>query len=83
MEIHQSKSIDYVHTAIKEVKKIELPEYFMVFRFYIINLKQIKKINRSSNTLIFFNGENLEIGKRISSKIIQKYNNLMGGHEEN
>ncbi|MFS1009878.1 LytTR family transcriptional regulator DNA-binding domain-containing protein [Enterococcus casseliflavus] len=75
IEIHQSKSIDYIHTAIKELKKIDLPEYFLIFKFYIINLKQIKKINRSSNTLIFFNGEHLEMGKRISAVIMKKYIN--------
>lgn len=72
IEIHQSKSVDYIHTAIKEVKQIDLPDYFLIFKFYIINTRQIKKISRSNNILCFYNGEQLETGNRICKAVVQK-----------
>ena len=72
VEIHQSKAIDHIHTAIKEVKKIDLPDYFLIFKFYIINTRQIKKLDRKTHTLFFFSGEQLEVGNRISKAVLQK-----------
>lgn len=72
VEIHQSKAIDHIHTAIRELKRIDLPDYFLIFKFYIINTRQIKKLDRKTHTLFFFSGEQLEVGNRISKAVLQK-----------
>lgn len=61
---HQKKSIEFLETSLKVIKQLELPEYYNVFKSYIINARQIKMIDRTNNVLCFFNGEELEVGKK-------------------
>ena len=47
---------------LKVIKQLDLPAYYKVFKSYIINTGQIRKIDRTNNILSFFSGEELEIG---------------------
>ncbi|MFS1001623.1 LytTR family transcriptional regulator DNA-binding domain-containing protein [Enterococcus casseliflavus] len=66
---HQKKSIEFLETSLKGIKQLDLPEYYKVFKSYIINARQIKMIDRTNNVLGFFNGEELEVGKKIRKAI--------------
>ncbi|OTO11222.1 hypothetical protein A5882_003147 [Enterococcus sp. 4E1_DIV0656] len=66
---HQKKSVECIETSLKVIKQLDLPEYYKVFKSYIINARQIKMIDRTNNVLCFFNGEELEVGKKIRKAI--------------
>lgn len=66
---HQKKSVECIETSLKVIKQLDLPEYYKVFKSYIINTRQIKMIDRTNNVLCFFNGEELEVGKKIRKAI--------------
>lgn len=66
---HQKKSVECLETSLKVIKQLDLPEYYKVFKSYIINTRQIKMIDRTNNVLCFFNGEELEVGKKIRKAI--------------
>ncbi|WP_291293065.1 LytTR family DNA-binding domain-containing protein [Enterococcus sp.] len=66
---HQKKSIEYIEMSLKVIKQMDLPAYFKVFKSYIINTGQIRKIDRTNDVLFFFSGEELEVGKKIRKAI--------------
>ncbi|MET1965688.1 LytTR family transcriptional regulator DNA-binding domain-containing protein [Enterococcus gallinarum] len=67
--LHQKKSIEYIEMSLKVLKQLDLPAYYKVFKSYIINTGQIRKIDRTNNILSFFSGEELEVGKKIRKAI--------------
>ncbi len=49
-----TKKVDRIlETSLKVIKQLELPEYYNVFKSYIINARQIKMIDRTNNVLCF------------------------------
>lgn len=58
-----------INESFSDIKKLKFPKYFLFLKSYIINLRQIKALNRKLGIIIFKNGSEIYFGHKVIKKI--------------
>ncbi|EPI04321.1 response regulator receiver domain protein [Enterococcus faecalis 13-SD-W-01] len=66
-----------INESFSDIKKIKFPKYFLFLKSYILNLRQINSLNRTSGIVTFKNGSEIYFGNKIMKKLVVALENLL------